>query len=79
MNEDYQTVACALHSEYELMAMHRTLIYLDGLTDQGEVQHLSCCVVDLKTTQGAEFLIVEDDQQRYAIRLDHIKHLEKQA
>lgn len=78
MNEDYQSVACAGHSEYELMAMHSSRVLLDGQTEQGPVEALECRVNDLKTTQGAEFLIVEDASGRqYSIRLDRIKALRK--
>ncbi|MCG8427118.1 MAG: Rho-binding antiterminator [Chromatiales bacterium] len=66
---DYTPIPCAIHSEYELLAMHRSsveIICSDKSTQKGKV-------IDIVTSQGAEYLVLETaDGQQQRIRLDHI-------
>lgn len=70
---DYQPIACALYSCYELAVMHRTPLKLcwrdpDGLT------HLERLYPeDLETRNGEEFLVAHDGSgRRFRLRLDRI-------
>ena len=38
-SNDYQPISCDLHSEYELLAMHRKPVTVQYLDDQGAEQH----------------------------------------
>ncbi len=69
---DYNPVACATHSEYELAIMQGRRMRLkwhdaDGGAHQGVVRPL-----DLVTRNHAEYLLVEHDGRREEIRLDRI-------
>lgn len=78
MPDDYQPVACSLHSEYELMAMHRDQIQLEY--SEGQQQYsVTGQVIDLVTRNGAEFLCITSAGQQLQIRLDHIARLKKIA
>ena len=71
---DYQPVACALHSEYELLAMRRAKVEIvredDGATLRGIVS-------DILVHDGAEFLLLECGAgERVEIRLDQIDRYE---
>ena len=77
MDETYRPVACGLHSEYELLAMHGSKILLHASNDQGTALHLQCRVRDLSTMHGAEYLIVSDDENKlHEFRLDKIHSFE---
>lgn len=77
MESEYQPIACGLHSEYELLAMHRAVV---ELTPCGEAACMSGRVVDVVTRQGAEFMVLElADGSRQDVRLDHIRQLKKTA
>ena len=77
MGETYQPVACGLHSEYELLAMHGSKILLHASDDQGTALHLQCRVKDLTTMHGAEYLVVCDNENNILqFRLDKIQSFE---
>lgn len=65
----YQPISCALHSEYELLAMHRSaveVIYQDQIRLKG-------IVTDIRTSQGAEYMRLETEENDIVqIRLDKI-------
>ena len=65
----YHPISCALHSEYELLAMHRSVvevIYHDQIRLKG-------LVTDIRTSQGAEYMRLETEENEIVqIRLDKI-------
>ncbi len=65
--DDYRPIACGLHSELELLAMHRESVRL--VLPDGEAAGR---VVDLVVHDGAEFLVLESAGGRAEIRLDRI-------
>lgn len=73
-NEPYKPVSCATHSEYELLIMHREIIRLRWLDNNG-INDLSMVTAkDLQTKAGEEFLIIEDNHgKQYQVRLDRIQ------
>ena len=78
MDEAYKPVACELHSEYELLAMHRSRVSLHTLDNQGMALQLQCHVMDIRTSEGAEYLIVTDDSNTtHQFRLDKIQSIKK--
>ena len=70
--EKYQPVACELHSQLELLAMHRSPVQLTAWDEQGNKQDLVCRVTDIRTFQGAEYLVVETENTSFEFRLDKI-------
>ena len=78
MDKTYQPVACALHSEYELLAMHRSKVLINGIDDQGRVLQPQCHVEDIRTSQGAEYLVaLDNDNNHHHFRLDKIHSIEQ--
>lgn len=71
-DDTYQSVSCDLHSQYELLAMHRSKIRLTAMDNLDQPQDMDCQVVDIKTYQGAEYLVVSKDNQLVEFRLDKI-------
>lgn len=70
---NYTPISCALHSEYELMAMHRQRVEIQ-LSESTE--KLVGRVVDISTRNGVEYMdLLADDGQRKELRLDNIKSL----
>lgn len=71
MTNDYVPIGCDMHSEYELLAMHRARVELEI---EGETQPLRLRVCDLVTQAGAEFLITENAAgERQQWRLDRVR------
>lgn len=78
MDKTYQPVACALHSEYELLAMHRSKVLINGIDNQGMALKLQCHVKDIRTSQGAEYLVAIDNENNvHQFRLDQIISIDK--
>ncbi|MGD2119638.1 MAG: Rho-binding antiterminator [Chromatiales bacterium] len=74
MTNDYQPVACSLHSEYELLAMHRETVALE--CNDTQLPHtLTGMVIDLVTRDGAEYLCLDTDNGMQQVRLDRIQRL----
>ena len=74
----YQSVSCGLHSEYELLAMHRSRVKLTCVSDDGSAQMVVGRVKDVVTREQAEYLVLEAaGAETMAIRLDKIQQLEK--
>ena len=74
----YKPVSCGLHSEYELLAMHRSRVRLGCTSDDKAPQTLTGKVVDMVTREKAEYLVLEiDGAETISVRLDKIQHLEK--
>ncbi len=69
---DYQPIACALHSEYELAIMHRQKLKLKWHDDTGAIHSATVLPLDLQTKNHEEFLLVAYDGKQESIRLDRI-------
>ena len=70
---DYIPIDCGLYSEYELVIMHHERLRLSWRDARGDVHIGIVTPVDLRTRDGAEFLIVSDrDGETHVIRLDRI-------
>ncbi len=69
--QDYRPIACGLHSELELLAMHRRRVRL--VLDEGTLEGR---VLDLAVHDRAEFLVLESGGERHEIRLDRIRSIE---
>lgn len=73
----YTPVSCALHSEYELLIMHRQMIQLRWRDEAQQVHSARVLPIDLLTEQAAEYLVVQNNNQSQRVRLDHILDFEK--
>jgi len=70
---DYTPVDCGLHSEYELAIMHRKRLQITWRDSLGKVHIEIATPTDLRTRDGAEFLIVaQHNGESTEIRLDRI-------
>ena len=78
MPDRYQPVACEVHSEYELLAMHNSSVMLTGTDIQGKPRQFECVVKDIQTRQGAEYLVVTHDGFNHEFRLDQIDSIKRQ-
>ncbi len=75
MTNDYQPIACDLHSEFELLAMHGAWV---ELVLAGETGGRRVRVRDVVTRTGAEYLVTEtEDGQRQEWRLDLVRQLRR--
>ena len=74
----YKPVSCGLHSEYELLAMHRSRVRLSCIPEDGGAQTVEGKVLDVVTRNKAEYLVLEiDGMEVKSIRLYRIRRLEK--
>lgn len=73
-DDSYKPIPCALYDTYEIAIMHGEQLQLVWVDDNHQ-HHISVLKpVDLKTRQGAEFLIARtDDGNKLQLRLDHIQ------
>jgi Rho-binding antiterminator len=70
---DYVPVDCGVYSEYELAIMHRDKLRLSWHDAAGNAHIGVVMPTDLRTRNGAEFMIVtEQDGSTLEIRLDRI-------
>jgi Rho-binding antiterminator len=70
---DYVPVDCGLYSEYELAIMHRDRLRLSWRDPAGNAHIGVVTPTDLRTRNGAEFMLVtEQDGAKLEIRLDRI-------
>ncbi|RTZ71934.1 MAG: transcriptional antiterminator, Rof [Gammaproteobacteria bacterium] len=76
-SNDYQPISCDLHSEYELLAMHRKPVTVQYLDDQGAEQHFQGIIKDLVTRDGAEYMQLEGEDGTLEVRLDRIERVRK--
>ena len=76
MPEDYRPVACDLHSEFELAAMHRDRLRVRWVGADGGDTEAVAAVVDLVTRRGAEYLLLEGGLE---IRLDSLRLARREA
>jgi transcriptional antiterminator Rof (Rho-off) len=73
-DDPYKPIPCALYDMYEIAIMHDEQLQLVWIDDN--LRHNISVVkpVDLKTWQGAEFLIARTDEGKtLQLRLDHIQ------
>ena len=79
MCDDYQPIACGLHSEYELLAMHRAAIRLSIRDAAGGVEKIQGRVIDVKTRDKGEYMVLEsiDGAQQREIRMDRIISIDR--
>ena len=76
-SDDYKPVSCDQHSEYELLALHRTPVTVQYLDDEGVEQHFQGSVTDVFTRDGAEYMKLEGEGGTLEVRLDRIERLRK--
>ncbi|HYQ73339.1 MAG TPA: Rho-binding antiterminator [Gammaproteobacteria bacterium] len=70
---DYTPIDCGLYSEYEVVIMHHERLRLSWRDARGDVHIGIVTPIDLRTRNGAEFLVVrEQDGETRSIRLDRI-------
>jgi transcriptional antiterminator Rof (Rho-off) len=78
MMTDYRPIACDAYSVLELLAMRRApvTVRLDGA---GALQVLVGDVVDLRTRDAAEFLVLQTECGEALVRLDRIREISEGA
>jgi len=76
-SNDYEPISCDLHSEYELLAMHRTPVTVQYLDDDGAEQHFQGSVTDIFTRDGAEYMRLQGKDGTLEVRLDRIERVRK--
>lgn len=68
---DYRPISCALHSEYELLAMHRTAVEVQIIKSD---ELYSGKVIDILTRGGAEYMVLQVvGGENRELRLDTVK------
>jgi len=73
MTDNYEPIDCGLHSEYELLAMHRSRIKLAYHTVSGKSLQAEGRVIDVQTRDRAEYMVLDTaGQSPLAVRLDRI-------
>lgn len=77
---EYQPIACALHSEYESLAMARTTVQARWRDNNGHTRETIGRVVDVRTRNGEEFMVLAREHgQAMEIRLDRIETVAPQG
>jgi len=73
MSDQYRPIDCNLHSQYELYIMHKALLRMAWLDEQGH-EHLDLLMPkDMRTELGAEYIVCENNHDtQMKIRLDRI-------
>lgn len=72
---DYQPIACGLHSLYEWVAQHQSIVRLTWLSE-GKAVTNKVKVLDVAAMDGAEYLWVEQASETSRIRLDYILEMD---
>lgn len=74
-DNDYQPISCARYDQYEIAIMHRRRMRL--VWDEDNVIYDRVVTpLNLRTTQGQEFLILLDHGETRELRLDRIRRSE---
>jgi len=71
--KNYQAIACAVHSKYELAILQKRVVSISWKDIDGILHQENLLPYDLLSSKGEEFLLAktkEDDQRK--IRLDYI-------
>ncbi|OOZ37876.1 Rho-binding antiterminator [Solemya velesiana gill symbiont] len=69
---DYKPIPCALHSQYELLAMHRTPVRVT-LAETGNSQ--AGIIIDITARNGVEHLVLQCPEGETELRLDNITEI----
>ncbi|HEU4523042.1 MAG TPA: Rho-binding antiterminator [Thermoanaerobaculia bacterium] len=69
--ERYEPVSCDYHDQLEAAAMHKTEVELE-FDLEGVTQKDRGTILDVYTTDGAEFVKFASEKGQVEIRLDHI-------
>ena len=69
---DYQPIDCGVHSELELLAMHRTQVCLEIRQADNQMEEIHGRVLDVFTKEGAEYLRLATEEEELNVRLDRI-------
>ena len=78
MASDYRPIPCALHSDYERLAMANAPVRARWRNVAGQLRETVGRVADVRTRHGEEFLhLAQDDGQTVQIRLDRIERIER--
>lgn len=78
MASDYRAIPCALHSEYERLAMANAPVTVRWRDGAGQLSDTIGRVADVRTRNGEEFLqLARDNDQIVEIRLDRIERIER--
>lgn len=73
MNKVYKPIACGLHDELELRALRKNRVWLTYLDESGNINTLSCIIIDIFSKDKAEYLRTDEG---ITIRLDDILELD---
>ncbi len=77
MPEPYQPVSCQLHSELELIIMHKKTIQIQVKSDSGMLAKTIMPFDIISRSGTGEFLLAEDNnRKKLEIRLDQILQYE---
>lgn len=71
MNDPYRPIACSLHDRFEAAVVRRTRV---TLTWPGRATPYHGPILDVLVRDGAEFLVLEQDE---TVRLDRIESFEE--
>lgn len=75
---EYRPVDCGLHSEYELMAMHRSRVRLVYFSENSGLLSAEGVVWDVLTRDKAEYLVLKIAAEPLLYtRLDRIRAVER--
>ena len=69
---DYQPIDCGVHSELELLAMHRAQANLEIRQADDKIVEIYGRVLDVFAKQGAEYLRLATEEGELNVRLDRI-------
>jgi len=73
MTTDYVPIDCDQHSVLELLAMRRARVIVQSRRPEGRVSIVEAMVCDVRTRDGAEYLILRDPgDKEFSIRLDRL-------
>lgn len=73
---DYRPIDCALHSDYERLAMAQVKVQVRWRDHEGRSYKTTGTVSDVVTRRGEEFLLVRAEADLLEIRLDRIESVE---
>ncbi|MCU7959897.1 MAG: hypothetical protein KZQ58_07845 [gamma proteobacterium symbiont of Bathyaustriella thionipta] len=71
MTDEYESIDCGLHDQYQMAVMHRQRLDVHWLGTDGETIHRQVQPTDVITREGAEYLMIEEAPGE--IRLDRIE------
>jgi Rho-binding antiterminator len=58
----YKPISCSFHDELEALAVQQRIIEIVFLDDTSKRQALTSQIVDFKTREGVEFMVLRDGQ-----------------